>query len=71
MCLEKRMKDFRMELKVCEACGTLWLRANGAGVYCRGCVSVFADFPTTHASRRRGRKRKTEVRTVVCAGGAR
>lgn len=65
------MKDFCMELKVCEACGSLWLRARNQGVYCRGCATLLSDFPVSVCTRRRGRRRKTTVRTAMCAGGAR
>jgi len=63
------MNYFRVELKVCEGCGALWLRAAGQGVYCRWCALVLSEFPVVRRSRR-GRKRRV-VRTAVCAGGAR
>ena len=64
------MKGLRVELKVCEVCGALWLRAAGQGVYCRGCSVRLAEFPASR-TRRRGRNCKTVARTAVCAGGAR
>lgn len=63
------MKDFRVDLKVCEACGALWLRAKGHGVYCRGCALWLSDFPAPRAMSRRA-QRRTTVSKMVCAGGA-
>jgi hypothetical protein len=78
------MKDFRVELKVCEACGALWLRAIDHGVYCRGCALRLSDFPETVAeSLRIGRNKlagcaqpqmkaaKPALRLVAFAGGSR
>ena len=40
------MNYLRLDLKVCEGCGTLWLRKGVAdGVYCCGCARTLADFP--------------------------
>jgi hypothetical protein len=40
------MKYLRVDLKICEGCGALWLRAGPIdGVYCRGCIARLADFP--------------------------
>jgi hypothetical protein len=64
------MKDFRVDLKVCEGCGTLWLRAAEHGVYCRGCALWLSEFPAPQGRYRRVAKRKG-VRVAVCAGGAR
>ena len=71
------MKDFCVDLKVCEGCGALWLRTMGPGggraVYCRGCSLLLSEFPAVRQSRR-GRKRRavvTMVRTAVCVGGGR
>jgi len=54
------MKHITMDLKVCEGCGGLWIR-NGreAGVYCRYCVAVLAEFPAPRAKRGGGRRRRT------------
>jgi hypothetical protein len=78
------MKDFRVVLKVCEACGALWLRAADQGVYCRGCALRLSEFPTPWAESRRVRLSKVErnsqqreknagpgIRVVGCMGGAR
>lgn len=53
------MMDFRMELKVCEGCGALWLRAVGSGVYCRGCALWLSEFPAPRARSRRARTSKS------------
>lgn len=46
------MNELRMDLKVCEGCGTLWLRAGlGEGVYCRGCARTLAEFPAAKGSK--------------------
>jgi hypothetical protein len=38
--------DTPMELKYCERCGGLWLRAQGVeGVYCPGCSVRLAELP--------------------------
>ncbi len=68
----KHMKDFRVDLKVCEGCGALWLRAADQGNYCRGCAAWLSEFPAPRAGMRRGRRRKvSETRVAVCNGGAR
>jgi hypothetical protein len=64
------MKDFRVELKVCEGCGALWLRTTGHGNYCRGCSQRLSDFPAPRLSFRRGRRRRTQA-AVAETGGAR
>lgn len=71
------MNDLRMELKVCEGCGALWLRAGeSAGVYCRSCSGRLAQFPPPKngrvASRTRVRTRVgRKAQLVGLAGGAR
>ena len=66
----------RMDLKVCEGCGALWLRAGATeGVYCRACTRKLAEFPAP----RRRRQARTRVGLQRCkaqqaerlAGGAR
>lgn len=68
-----KMKHLCVELKICEGCGGLWLRAqNGVrphGVYCRNCALRLSDFPAPRGRSRAGRKPK--VRMTVCEGGAR
>ncbi len=70
------MRYLLRELKVCEGCGTLWVRTNAAdGVYCQGCSARLRDFPAPRGRHAGGRKRK--VRSVGCGtataykGGAR
>jgi hypothetical protein len=54
------MKHVMMDLKVCEGCGGLWIRnGRGAGVYCRYCVVILAEFPAPRAKRATGRRRRT------------
>lgn len=58
------MNDLRMDLKVCEGCGALWLRAGTTeGVYCRGCAKRLAQFPAPRVHKRKSKRR------VTCAGG--
>lgn len=64
------MKDFRVELKICEGCGALWLRSAGHGIYCRGCAQRLSEFPAPQLRFRRGRRRKA-LGVVVSAGGGR
>ncbi len=63
------MTIVRVELKVCEGCGALWVRPEGKGVYCRGCAKYLAEFPAPRGKRRVGRKPK--VARVGCAGEGR
>jgi len=60
------MKDLRVNLKICEGCGALWLRAEAAGgVYCSHCAPVLAEFPSVSVCRRAGLsrlRRKASVR---------
>ena len=40
------MNYLRMDLKVCEGCGALWLRMSVTkDVYCRSCAAKLAEFP--------------------------
>lgn len=69
------MNSLRMDLKVCEGCGALWLRVGGTnGVYCRGCVKKLADFPAPRGRHAGGRRRRTcgsNVNKDAAMGGAR
>jgi hypothetical protein len=57
--------ELRVHLKVCEACGCLWFRAQAAtSVYCSTCHERFKDFPTPQTRRRRGRPKKTTLPAV-------
>ena len=60
------MKHLTMDLKVCEGCGGLWIRhGREAGVYCRHCVAILADFPAPRAKRATGRRKKPPARAVL------
>jgi hypothetical protein len=74
------MKDFRIELKVCEGCGGLWLRAQELkaerqGAYCCSCVRWLAEFPApkrgqAHGeSQRKRRRRNRAARAAVVEAG--
>ena len=64
------MIDLRLDLKVCEGCGTLWLRTGLAdGVYCRGCARTLADFPAPRGRHAGGRKPQLR-RGTGCAGAS-
>jgi len=59
------MKHLARSLKVCEGCGRLWVRSGReAGVYCRHCVVVLAEFPAPRAKRATGRRRRTPAGVV-------
>jgi hypothetical protein len=72
------MNDLRMELKVCEGCGALWLRtSNQGGIYCRSCRSRLSQLPAAKGHHRLlGPRRKPAgppqtAGLTVLAGGAR
>ena len=53
------MRFEQVSLKVCEGCGTLWIRRQaGAGVYCAPCAMILRDFPDPHTRLRPGRPKK-------------
>jgi hypothetical protein len=57
--------ELRVQLKICEACGCLWYRAQADNrVYCSTCELKFKDFPTALSRKRRGRPRKTVLPAV-------
>ena len=65
-----------VQLKVCEGCGCLWLRAENQGVYCCNCQVKLKDFPAPETRKRRGRPRRKPPEAVnpwtaaEAAGGA-
>ena len=64
------VNHFRIDLKVCEGCGVLWLRGTLVeGVYCRECTGKLAEFPAPRAKHAGGRKRRL-VRATGCTTGA-
>ena len=61
-------QEIQVELKYCERCGGLWLRAQGAdGVYCASCRVRLAAMPNPgEAPPRKARRRKARAqRTLV------
>jgi hypothetical protein len=57
--------ELRVHLKICEACGCLWYRAQfEARVYCSTCFDRFREFPAVQGKKRRGRPRKVVLATV-------
>ncbi len=46
--------EITVALKVCEACGALWLRARSHGAYCFACAHWLAEFPLPRGPRRAG-----------------
>lgn len=68
------MMYLRLELKVCEACGTLWLRSKSDPVYCTPCSLRLVNFPERrkHAGGRPRRIRNAaHSATHTTNGGAR
>jgi Zn-finger nucleic acid-binding protein len=59
-------QEIHVELKYCERCGGLWLRAQGAdGVYCAGCrvrLAAMPDPTNPPPSLRKPRRRKDRGR---------
>ena len=53
--MENKMKnvmDLRLDLKICEGCGALWLRATEVGgVHCVRCTRILAEFPQPRTRR--------------------
>ena len=48
--------DTRVELKICEACGSLFYRdRKQQGIYCLGCDRMLKDFPTVETRKLKGR----------------
>lgn len=71
MCLERQMKDLRIELKICEGCGALWLRAVSGGVYCHVCARWMSQCPLSRVATPKRRRRAKTLRMLACAGGGR
>ena len=67
------MNELRMELKVCEGCGVLWLRGGQAAeVYCKGCAAKLAEFPAALGRRLpRGPRRRRVDASVARKSGLR
>jgi hypothetical protein len=57
--------DHFLNLKICESCGCLWLRAHlEASVYCAPCYERLKQFPAVSGRRRRGRRPKITIPTL-------
>ncbi len=72
------MMQVKMDLKVCEGCGGLWVRNGGEpGVYCRHCTVTLAEFPAPLAKRAIERKKRAAIHRLELvpqrcqSGGAR
>ena len=64
------MKQLKMELKVCEGCGGLWVRDKRVdGVYCRHCDAVLAEFPVPLERRPPGRVTAKDYEVYPAAAG--
>lgn len=65
-----KVNDLRLDLKVCEGCGVLWLRSTTMEeVYCTRCASQLAEFPAPRGKRAGGRPRTRVGRAAGCAAG--
>jgi hypothetical protein len=68
--------ELRVQLKVCEGCGSLWYRAqNHCSSYCRECATRLAEFPVDTRRHRRITHRLSHqslmrVWAVAATGGA-
>ena len=56
---KRAMKQIKVQLKVCEGCGALWVRSLVCGVYCKHCRVLLAEFPKPLSRKRRGRPVRT------------
>jgi len=69
------MKHLHLELKVCEGCGSLWIRqSNIDGVYCSLCIRQLVVFPPPRPKHLGGRPRShgpvtTRSLSRRCSGG--
>lgn len=65
--------ELRVQLKICEGCGSLFFRAEAGGeIYCHGCKGKLRDFPSPESRKRRGRpggKTIPRVWAVAAAAG--
>jgi len=64
------MNHLRVDLKICEGCGALWLRAQRLdGVYCRACSSRLAEFPVHNPQKFRNKRWRKCSRSAACSAG--
>lgn len=48
--------ELRVQLKICEGCGSLFVRPQSTGnIYCQSCEVKLKDFPSPESRKRRGR----------------
>ena len=48
--------ELRVQLKICEGCGSLFFRPQAKGnIYCQSCEVKLKDFPSPESRKRRGR----------------
>lgn len=62
------MKTSKIDLKVCEGCGALWLRTVPARVYCRRCAPLLAEFPAARGLRLRPRRLARIAQPLAATG---
>ncbi len=66
------MEYLRVELKICEGCGSLWYRTELLDkVYCAPCSKRLAMHAKARPEQRRGRRAAHTVSMQAIAGGAR
>jgi hypothetical protein len=54
------MNYLRLELKICEGCGVLWLRTGSIdGAYCVNCCAHLSSFPAPVGRHAGGRPRRS------------
>ena len=54
------MIEVRVQLKICESCGCLWVRSLAQhNIYCKDCERKLRDFPEPSTRKRRGRPART------------
>jgi hypothetical protein len=72
MNFENGMAGVNVDLKYCERCGGLWLRAaNTDGIYCRACSAHFCSLPKRGEAKSRRRRKKGKLAGSRACEGAR
>ncbi len=57
--------ELRLNLKICESCGCLWLRPHTeVSVYCSPCHDRLRQFPAVRGRKRPGPRPKTTIPTL-------
>lgn len=67
--------ELRVQLKICEGCGSLFFRPQTKGnIYCQLCEVKLKDFPSPESRKRRGRPAAKTLPKIwgvaAAAGGA-